>query len=324
MPSRRARAALKVFVPLAAALAALCLAEAAFRLCVWLNLVEYPRYDEAKIVHRYSENPELVYELKPSFEGRMVEWAVVRTNSLGMRDREYALAKPPGVTRIAVVGDSLAFGGDMEVEQVFSEVLEERLNAAGPGRYEVWNFAVAGYNSAQEEIVLREKVLRSAPDAVLLAYCHNDDSYTDGLGELAREMHPASIGPRLRSKLLSYLLYRRERRNLDQMSDFRPVERLFTQLSALGRSANFKPVVLVFPYRFDSFDTYALRPRHDALRELARKNDLALVDFAEVWRDLSAEERGTLFTPDSVHFTPEGMRRIADHLFAHKELYTRP
>jgi lysophospholipase L1-like esterase len=324
MSSRQGRLLWKVSVPAVAALAALCLAEGAFRLLVGLGLVDYPRFDEARIVHRYSENPRLIYELKPSFTGQMIEGVVVRTNALGMRDREYSLVKPPGVIRIAVVGDSVAFGGDMEVEKLFSEVLEDELNETRPGGYEVLNYSVVGYNSEQEEIVLREKVLPAAPDAVFLAYCLNDDTYTDGLGELARELHPASLGPRLRSKLVSYLLHRRERRDFDKKADFAPVERLFGQLAALGRSANFKPVVIVFPYRYEKIETYPLRPKHDALRDLARRNGLMLVDFAEVWGGLSAEERSSLFTPDGIHLTPEGMRRVAEHLLSRPELYSRP
>ena len=324
MSARRARLLWKISVPALSVLTALCLAEVAFRLLVGLNLVDYPRYDESKILHRFADNPRLVYELKPSFTGRMIESVSVRTNSLGMRDREYTLVKPPGVTRIAVVGDSVAFGGDMEVEQVFTEVLEAELNRAAPGKYEVLNYAVAGYNSEQEEIVLREKVLPAAPDVVFLAYCLNDDTYTDGLGDLARELHPASLGPRLRSKLLSYFLHWRERRDFDKKADFRPVVHLFEQLPALGRGANFKPVVIVFPYRYEKIETYSLRPKHDALRDLARRNGLPLVDFAEVWAGLSAEERSSLFTPDGIHLTPEGMRRVAEHLFSRPEIYSRP
>lgn len=324
MPARRPRLLWKIAVPVLSVLAALCLAEVAFRLLDRFGVVEYPRYDEAKVVHRFSENPRLVYELKPSFAGHMIEGVAVRTNSLGMRDREYTLSKPPGVVRIAVVGDSVAFGGDMEVEHVFSEVLEAKLNEAAPGKYEVMNFAVVGYNSEQEEIVLREKVLPASPDVVFVAYCLNDDSYTDGLGEMGREMHPASLGPRLHSKLVSYLLHNRERRDFDKKADFRPVVHLFEQLAALSRSANFKPVVIVFPYRYDSVESYQHKQKHEALHDLARRNNLAVVDFLEVWSGLSAEERGSLFTPDGVHMSPEGMRRVAAHLFAHPELYTRP
>ena len=75
-----------------------------------------------------------------------------------MRDHEYSLTKPAGVKRIAVIGDSVAFGFTrhpvaLPLKEIFPKVLEAELNAASPGRYELLNFAVTGYNSAQEEIV---------------------------------------------------------------------------------------------------------------------------------------------------------------------------
>ena len=65
-------------------------------------------------------------------------------NAYGVVDRGYPLAKPPGTTRLLVLGDSVAR------RQVFLDVLEEGLTRAHPEhRYEIWNAAVEGYNAVQ-------------------------------------------------------------------------------------------------------------------------------------------------------------------------------
>ena len=67
------------------------------------------------------------YELVPNKEGRFVG-AMVRTNHWGMRDREYSLAPPANVYRIALLGPSTAMGSGVEAHESFEALVEERLN----------------------------------------------------------------------------------------------------------------------------------------------------------------------------------------------------
>jgi lysophospholipase L1-like esterase len=115
---------------------------------------------------------DLIYELKPSrrwvFQG-----AKVATNSHGLRGRPCAVDKPPGTFRVAGLGDSVMFGWGVDQEATYMSRLEERLSRPRH-RVEALNFAVPGYNSAQEAAVLTRKVLPFAPDLLLLNYCSND------------------------------------------------------------------------------------------------------------------------------------------------------
>ena len=97
---------------------------------------------------------------------------LVETSSSGFRDRERALAKPPGVLRIAVLGDSF-----MEAYQVaLEEALPARLERALSGRgVEVLNFGVGGYGTAQALRTFDEEVVRYAPDLVVLAFYVGND-----------------------------------------------------------------------------------------------------------------------------------------------------
>src|SRR5215216_5664747 len=71
----------------------------------------------------------------PNFDGwvRNDEFiAHMKTNSLGLRDDEVAVPKPPGTFRILVIGDSFVQASQVQVGQPFTEVLERALNASPP------------------------------------------------------------------------------------------------------------------------------------------------------------------------------------------------
>jgi len=104
----------------------------------------------------------------------------VRINSDGLRDREHAKAKPAGMARIAVLGDSFSEAMHVPMEQTFWSLLERKLQEcdAFPGKkVEVINFGVSGYGTAQELMTLRQKVWDYSPDLVVLAFTTYNDIY---------------------------------------------------------------------------------------------------------------------------------------------------
>ncbi|HXO19587.1 MAG TPA: SGNH/GDSL hydrolase family protein [Thermoanaerobaculia bacterium] len=198
-----ARARLGKLLLLAASAAlTLGLAEAALRLAG----ISYPNF--------YRPDPERGWSLQPGAEGwwRKEGSAPVRINSDGLRDREHALAKPPGTVRIAVLGDSCAEALQVPVEATFWHLLEARLAACPTCRtlagrpVEVLNFGVSGYGTAQELLTLRGQVWKYRPDIVLLAFYTGNDVRNN---ERALEQDPlrpyfvlaaspgSSAGPRL-------------------------------------------------------------------------------------------------------------------------------
>ena len=89
-------------------------------------------------------------------------------NSLGFREREVA-AKSSNRYRIAIVGDSFAWGQGIEERERFSNLLEASL---GP-RYEVLNFGIPG-NNLPEHVQVLDQALQLSPDFVLLQLYIND------------------------------------------------------------------------------------------------------------------------------------------------------
>ena len=122
-----------------------------------------------------NKDDHIIYTLKPNLNDNFTG-VTVHTNSFGMRSPERPLAKAVGTYRIALVGDSFAFGWGVDEDKIFAKVIEDKLNeSAGEGRkYEVLNFGVPGYSTFQEVALLKERGLSFNPDAVLVFLVHND------------------------------------------------------------------------------------------------------------------------------------------------------
>jgi lysophospholipase L1-like esterase len=73
-----------------------------------------------------------------------------------------------------VVGDSVAFGYGVELEDTFSKVLERELTREGAGRHEVMTFGGAGGNTYAQRKVIADNVSLYEPDVVVLAFNLND------------------------------------------------------------------------------------------------------------------------------------------------------
>ncbi len=122
-----------------------------------------------------SAHKDIIYEHKPDVRTRF-KLTPFATNSRGLRDHEYDLAKPANTFRIAVVGDSFTLPSGVAIEDAFHTRLEERLNRESAGdRYEVLNFAVSGYNLRQYVGVVENKCSLYDPALILIGYCAQND-----------------------------------------------------------------------------------------------------------------------------------------------------
>lgn len=104
--------------------------------------------------------------------GKQMTWrkegfAHIKLNSFGMNDVERSKAKPPGVFRIAVIGDSNVESLQVERKDNFCTLLEQRLSSESNKKVEVLNFGVSSYNLGQMLLRLKTLALDFAPDMVL-------------------------------------------------------------------------------------------------------------------------------------------------------------
>jgi hypothetical protein len=126
-------------------------------------------------------------ELIPGWNGT-IAGSQLTINHLGLRDREgITQHKPAGVCRIALVGSSVVMGYGVADTQVFSRLLEDRLNAAAPPGgpvYEVLNFGTGMSHAIHRRVLIERRVIAFEPDA--LYYFAHQDEFAGPAKHLAR------------------------------------------------------------------------------------------------------------------------------------------
>jgi lysophospholipase L1-like esterase len=107
----------------------------------------------------------------------------VLINSLGMRDVERTTEKKPGVFRIAVFGDSMTEGVQVDLEHTYTQQLEKLLRARGLS-VEVLNFGLNGYSPLSGYLLYDSLGKTFHPDLVIHAV-FTDNDIADGDPKLA-------------------------------------------------------------------------------------------------------------------------------------------
>lgn len=149
------------------------------------NPLRYSRMREFAM--RPSVNPDLKYELTPGASGRV--WGTdLKINSQGFRGPEPSSSL--STHRVIVLGDSIAFGNNLPLEETLSFQLQQRLISQGRD-VEILNFGVGGYDTLQEVSLLETRGLKYHPDLVVVTYCLNDISIASVNADSLQRMQPA-------------------------------------------------------------------------------------------------------------------------------------
>jgi hypothetical protein len=125
-------------------------------------------------VHQPSKNLDLLAELKPNashaFDDEGKPERTVTINSLGLRDPQREIPKPPGVFRIIMFGSSYTYGAEVNDAETVTTFMEKSLNGKEEQgrRYEVWNAGVSSFGPAQMTELARRLIAKgSDPDLIL-------------------------------------------------------------------------------------------------------------------------------------------------------------
>jgi hypothetical protein len=167
-----------VFIP------AYCLLAMEFFLRIFAPVPMLPRYVCA------TENGIRGNEPDKSYWHRTPEYKIhIETNSKGVRAaREFPYAKPEGVNRIVVLGDSFGMGYGVSLADSFTNQAKVYLEEKGY-RIEIINLSVSGHGNAEQLILLEAEGLRYNPDLVLLQWHSTDrlDNVRSGLYRLKND-----------------------------------------------------------------------------------------------------------------------------------------
>jgi hypothetical protein len=281
-----------------------------------------------------SPNPKIGFEPVPGlhYDGKDLSFYDYQgaSNRLGYRDTDHPVAKPPGVYRIVVLGDSIAAGLKVErFEDTFPPVLQRLLRQGGVNA-EVINLAVSGYNTQQEVETLKDKGLQYRPDLVLVAYSLTDRERMDGdilKTLLETERRKGGSTARANPLLIHSALYRffhyrvlaprptatgddpTLKASLDLVSGDTVAE-YFGVLSRLSKENGFQVMIAVFPRLARNFHSYRFGDQHRYVADLSAKygfHNLDLLDTMARCREASPEPIGA----DNWHPSSAGHRCAA-------------
>ena len=269
-----------------AALALAGLAIVAVAMEVMLRLEHRQLAAGRDLCTRAAEDAELVYTYVPGKCG---------ANARGFPDRERDLAKPAGVFRIALIGDSVAEGEGVARDESFGRRLEAGL--AERGAFEVVLLARTGYSTSQELAVLEREAYRYDPDLVLWSYVLNDPAHPvfhDANGELGRYWAPrrAHVVHFVRERwfrLRDVLASRGCRAEFHARLHCAYAEKVaesFARLGAFARERGVPIAVVIHPVFEEGrgYDAYTLARLHAELRRLAEAAGLPVLDLLETYR----------------------------------------
>ena len=257
------------------------------------------------------------YEPLPSIHQRAYK-TDYQTNRWGMRDRDYQVAKPADVVRIALLGSSTTMGFGVKEGLEFGSIIERRLNRTyrrtpDGARFEVMNFAVTGYSPLNQIPVLPRVVSAFKPDIVLLVIHSLDYDW------LSRDLY----------RFVRYKIPIPDRFLQETLSAARVVGRT-PRVLATERLKPYEPAVLAWTYKqlveecraIGALPVTAYVPLPDApvyRGHMAAQMALA-VNAGFVVLDLSTVFDGrnprTLMLPEAFnHYTPAAHALIADALY---------
>jgi hypothetical protein len=234
----------------------------------------------------------------------------VSINSHGLRDREYAEAKPADVCRIVMLGDSTTFGWGAPEEQTVAKILERELNGpAGRGRrFEVLNAGVGNYNTVQEYTHYLKYDRAFHPDLVILEYFINDAE------PVPVERKPGLLGS---SYLLAFTISRFDatlrftgaRPNWkeyyaalyrDGLPGFEAAKKALGDLAAATRSDGARLLVTILPELHEINGEYPFAEAHRKIKDAVRASGVPVMDLIDGLRGHGPE--GSLWvTPADDH-----------------------
>jgi lysophospholipase L1-like esterase len=286
----------------------------------------------------------------PLHRGRY-EFRPVRINNIRFFNEDVRLQKEPGTWRVMCLGGSTTANSIWAVadpqEYSYPLCLRAALaQRAGSSRYEVLNCGMGGWTSAEIFINFALHLIDLRPDIIVLYHGFNDleaslttpfaSDYSHSrrnFGETYARIRLASYLPNLRfwksyaflkGKLVGFgnvrydLLSSIRAKKADLDNSFMGLEterRNIEHLIHLCRANHFQVILSTFAYHIYAQveqDRRVLKYHNGVqmenvmLRELAERHQLPLVDLATLIPDDDA------YFVDTVHFTPLGMRFVAD------------
>jgi lysophospholipase L1-like esterase len=236
-----------------------------------------------------AKNCEIMYELKPNLDTNY-KLVGLKTNSQGLRDKEYQINKPNNTYRVVVLGDSFTMPEGVEIDSAYHSILENEFNQEDSSKkYEFINFGIGGYNLNKYLATLEYKGLEYQPDHVLVGMCLGNDIPFKDINPL-REMHcnfqpeylintyivPASLYVTYSKINEKRLMKERNKREFD----VEKLDALIKEFKTLSEREDFEVTFVVL--RRDKNEDQI---QFDILKESVEKNSLNFIDTSAEFKE---------------------------------------
>lgn len=272
----------------------------------------------------YVQDYEVGYYPKPNQRVRN-PGRVIEINEHGMRAPSLSAKKEPGKFRILMLGDSTLAGTKVSNHELYSSLLQEKLNeAAGKGMFEVMNMGVNAWGARHEYAFVKKFGSFEADLVIICGPVHNCYRWLYALESLP--FMPESHPPRLALEHVAYqLLWQYRTRCLGPppatLSDAAPLEaekgiEAWGQMTELLQKQGAEVIAELLPSYRLTMGIIKEEPNTEHL--------ITMIAERLAKTGAKANMAGPIFTEagdfreiyhDRIHFTRTGHRLYADYLF---------
>ena len=281
--------------------------------------------------NRVVRDPELLFAFNPN-----INWDGFPINRHGFRTRDFEPQKPAGVRRVISLGDSCTAQGKPPYSDRLHLMLQDNPPTDQP--WEAFNMGVFGYSLMQGYRQFLKYGPRFSPDVVTIYFGWNDHWLYEKTDHqrMALRVNPfaAATLRGVRSKRIYALLARAVQRHAAPkgpdgktprvpLPDYRlTLEALIDFIRQQGapplgrpapRRARTPPPVKTGHARSPEEAEILHDEYVEATRQTARKANATLLDLAAIF---AGPENDPLFSHDGIHFTEDGLQRIASEIDA--------
>ncbi|RMG40597.1 MAG: hypothetical protein D6719_10490 [Candidatus Dadabacteria bacterium] len=138
----------------------------------WMNLFEsgdgFRVRMRPNVSARVKNTFSLVNRIKPVYFN-------LRSNSEGFRSSEFDYNKPKGSFRLLLFGDSSSFGWGVERNEIFFELLADKIKKSRPSfKVQNYNLSMPGDSSEFGRLIFDKYIDKLSPDLVIVSFGAND------------------------------------------------------------------------------------------------------------------------------------------------------
>lgn len=292
----------------------------------------------------FEPDPDCFWRLKPNVVlplDRGDAWGGRMSNSHGLRSREVSVEQAMTRKRILCFGDSSTFAFGVGFSDAWPNQMQQQLEDARPGEYEVLNAGIPGQSSYQGRQRLARTLDQWKPHQVLITFGNNDGWRWDGLSDREHNAQGQSAGQnsllnvsRTWQMLMAWRHGDAHRRATQQQLEwarqatwnyFDPQQSWTPRVEVAEFAENLRamirecrdhgaePVLVVWPDQRQLIGQPTWRPPYqEALRDVARETDVPCLDLVPLFEQLGDAAVERFLPNDVVHLDRRGNTWVAD------------